>query len=77
MKNVKVEDNRCVIKINTIIYPPQIVSRAAEEFKAFGDVAVEDHSTKVVIIPKNIDKLSNIGYEFFDCLLGIMQNQNQ
>lgn len=76
MENVKVEDNRCVIRINTIIYPPQIVIKAAEEFRAFGDVAVEDNSTKVVITPKNTDNLSNIGYEFFDCLLGIMQNQN-
>lgn len=74
MENVRVVGNKCVLRINSQIYPPHVVLKAAEAFKLYGDVAVEENNTQVVINPKNVSNTEEIGYEFFDCLLSIIQN---
>ena len=76
MENVTVEDNKCVIRINSEIYPPPIVFRAVNDFKVHGDIAVENKNTKVVITPNSGKNIEEIGYLFFDYLLSIIQNEN-
>ena len=76
MENIRIEKDKCIITINSQIYPPNVVLKAAEEFKAYGDVAVEENNTKIVITPKDLNNVNKLGHEFFDCLLSIIQNPN-
>lgn len=75
MARVRAENNKCVISLNPAFYPPRVVLRAAEEFKMLGEVSVEENNTKVIIESKNVNDLEEVGYQFFDVMLTLVQDQ--
>ena len=74
MNNVKKEADRLIITLNPLLYPIEKVKKAAIDFRGVGKISIkQDLGIKVIIIPKSTININEIGFQFCDYVLSLMQ----
>ena len=76
MKRVSVdkERNAAVLTFNEDLYPQELINKSISDFKEVCDVKFEDKN--LVLKPKTKDvNIENLGYEFYNYLLGLIKSQ--
>lgn len=76
MNNVKIEDNKVIIVLNPLLYPIEKIKKAALDFEKVGKINVkQDSSIKVTIAPKVAVGINEIGFQFCDYILSLIQTR--
>jgi hypothetical protein len=72
MTVIKIEKGKCIIELNKRFYPKPVIKEGVESFKGFGTIVFTEKD-KVIITPNKTIDVNEIGYDFCDHLLNIIQ----
>ncbi|MBC8500781.1 MAG: hypothetical protein ISS25_01880 [Nanoarchaeota archaeon] len=75
MLSVKIENNKCIINFNKRLYPKSIIEQGIIDFKEDEKIILTERG-KVIITSNKKTNINEVGYEFCDYLLSLIQERN-
>jgi len=71
MDNIQINASSVQIMLNPEIYNSLIIKQAIKDFSGVADIK---QNGKIIIVPKEKKDIENIGYEFCNYLIGLVQS---
>ena len=73
MERVKVRKNKSevILSFNYEVYDKKAIEQAMHDFEEFG--LFKEERDSIIIIPKDKKTIKEIGYEFYNYVLGLMK----
>ena len=76
MSFVKIDDKKCTLRFNNAFYPKSIIEQGVKDFGETEKIVLTE-SGDVMITPNKNTDVQEVGYEFYDYLLSLIQGGNK
>ncbi|MBU0666568.1 MAG: HxsD-like protein [Nanoarchaeota archaeon] len=76
MPSITIKEDKCIVDLNKEFYPESIIKKGIEQFKGAKKIELSTKGKVFITTTKKAD-LEEIGYEFCDFLLTLIQGGNE